>query len=56
MRCIQSENSENRLTSGKEYTVIEQFITTYKIIDNKGFLSNWFKNRFVEVKESYQIY
>ena len=56
IKCIDNKNNTDYLTINKIYTVIEEYKTSYKIVDDENKMFCYSKYRFVKVPEVNEVY
>ena len=56
VKCIDNKNNTDYLTINKIYTVIEEYKTSYKIVDDENKMFCYSKCRFIKVPEVNEVY
>ena len=56
IKCIDNKTIEEYLTINKIYLVLEDYITSYKIIDDTDKIRYYSKYRFIKVPEVNEVY
>lgn len=56
VKCIDNKNNTDYLTINKIYTVIEEYKTSYKIVDDENKIFCYSKHRFLKVPETNEVY
>ena len=56
VKCIDNKNNTDYLTINKIYSVIEEYKTSFKIVDDKNKMFCYSKYRFLKVPEVNEVY
>ena len=56
VKCIDNKNNTDYLTINKIYTVIDEYKSSYKIIDDNDKMFCYSKHRFIKVPEVNEVY
>ena len=56
VKCIDNKNNTDYLTINKIYSVIEEYKTSYKIVDDENKMFCYSKYRFIKVPEVNEVY